>query len=173
MKLIIPLTKWPFGFRIGPRKWQDWYRSLVKAVELAKANRGSTILVLSNVHIEGGQHEADTYAKVLQELGCEDFEVIKRGQETIGQIEIIRELVKERPDVNELILISSFLHHFRVRWLARGLKATHITTCGLPIPSNAFVDIVLTILFPLIDLCGKREWFKKMADERRASGKLH
>jgi hypothetical protein len=134
------------------------------------------VLVLSDVQIKGGRHEADTYAETLKELGCQNLKVIRKGKETMGQIDFIRKaagaLAEKIPGV-ELILISSFLHHWRVQRLARGLKATHITTWGMPIPTNALTDIFLTLLFPIIDKLGGREWFRDLAVKRRASGKLH
>lgn len=102
----------------------------MKAVEIAKENKGSTVLVLSDVRIGGGRHEADTYAEALKELGCELIKVVREGQETIGQVEYLKKaagmLAKKRPDV-EIILISNFLHFPRVWWLALGMKVSHLS----------------------------------------------
>jgi hypothetical protein len=33
--------------------------------------------------------------------------------------------------------------------------------------------MILTILYPIIDLCGGRVWFQQMVEKRRNDGKLY
>ncbi|MGC9602345.1 MAG: ElyC/SanA/YdcF family protein [Minisyncoccia bacterium] len=176
MILIIPLTKSPhFTGRYGPVEWQDWYRGLVKAktlLELYKAQGvPAKILVLSAVQVTSEKSEVEIYTWALKKLGVDDGDimVINKTQETIEQTEMVAMFIKKGIQV---VIISTWLHYLRVRWLCRGLKAKHYIVWGIPRPREAITDIMLTVLFPPIDLCGGREWFLKKTRERRLAGKF-
>ena len=168
--LIFPLTKSPHSGRIGSKEGQDWYRGLVIARNMQR-DIGGRILVLSNVQIAGEEHEADLYAEALKELGVKDeyIVVVKEAQETVEQIKIAKEIA-DRAD-EKLIVISAFLHYPRVRYLCRGLGVAHRIVFGIPRPREAVTDIILTFLFPVIDLLGLREKFLEKVQNRRIGGK--
>jgi len=173
--LMIPLTKSPHSQgRIGPVRLQDWYRGLKRAVSITK-RIPSEILVLSNVKVTNQPHEADLYSEALVQMGVVSFRVIRECYETIEQINYSIDLaIQER---RNLIFVSTFLHYPRVQWLIlthpdiKLVKVKHYGALGVPRPREAFTDIVLTILFPLIDLLGGRRWFLRAVNRRRSSGK--
>lgn len=171
--IIVPITKSPHTKgRIGPRELQDWYRGLAKTVFLQRKFLESKILIISNVHIEGEEHEADIYNKALQDLGIkrEDIIVIKDCYETIGQIDTLKKINREGS--YKLVLVSTWLHFGRVWWLARGMHVTHFIAFGIPRPRESLTDIFLTFLFPIVDILGKREWFRQKVITRRKEGKF-
>lgn len=169
--LIVPITKSPHSKgRIGPVKMQDWYRGLAKAVLLQRKFVGSKILILSNVHIRGEEHEADIYTRALYDFGVkeENLLVIKDCYETIGQIDVIKQVAKEAN--YKLIFVSTWLHFGRVWWLTRGMKIKHYIAFGIPRPRESLTDIILTFMFPIIDILGKKEWFRKKVIIHREQG---
>jgi hypothetical protein len=174
MKYIIwPVAKNPATGRIGPKKFQDWYRGCVKAVKIEKkllANGDSVkIAVVSAVHIKDKPAEADFIFSALEELGAKNIHIDLKSYETIGELEAVQEIaIKENA---ELIIISTFGHYLRVRWLARKISAKHFVAFGIPRPKELITDIILTFLFPIIDLLGKRDWFRKKVESRRENGK--
>ena len=170
--LILPLTKGPHTTgRVGAIDKQDWFNGLVKAKELLAQFPNSKILVLSNVQVAGEVHEAELYYWALKQIGVYDRDIliVRKAQETIEQIAIAREVAKK--EGARLVVISTWLHYPRVRWLMSGMGAEHHVAFGIPRPREAVTDIVLTFLFPLLDLFGKREWFMQKVNERRLSGK--
>jgi hypothetical protein len=156
---------------VGPREWQDWYRGLVKSAKLLE-RYGGKILVLSNVQVHGERHEADLYEEALKEILGPLFEnnviVIKEAQETIEQLEKAKRY-SEESDM-DLVVVSTFLHYLRVRWLSMGDHLKHHFAFGIPRPKEALTDIILTFLFPVIDGMGWREKFLDKVVKRRESG---
>ena len=139
---IIPVTKSPHkGGRVGSVYLQDWYQGVKKAVGLLKKIPNSKILIVSDVHIDGEEHEADIYVRALRGLGVrgEDMIVVKDCYETIGQIDIIKRMAKEHKA--RLIFVSTFMHYPRVRWLTTGMKAKHYVAFGIPRPREAVTDV--------------------------------
>lgn len=168
MNLIVPITKSPhIKGRIGPVELQDWYQGINKAVLLFSRLPNSKILVISNVHISGEEHEADIYQRVLNEKSVEDKDLIIRKEcfETIAQIDAIKKIAEEQN--YKLVFVSTFLHFPRVWWLARGMNVAHYIAFGIPRPREALTDIVLTFLFPIIDIFGGRIWFQEKVIARR------
>lgn len=170
-QLILPLTKGPQD-RVGPRTRQDWYCGLIKAHELLQADPSAKILVISNVHVAGRPHEATVYAEALQEFGVSngDVVVIRQAQETIEQLHLAAGIAQKLK--KELVIISTWLHYPRVRWICwwDGIAATHHAAFGIPRPGEAIRDVALWVIFPLVDLFGKRELFLKKVEERRLKG---
>lgn len=173
MHIILPLPKsaHPSG-RVGPIEVQDWYRGLVKATLLLEKYRPAKILVLTAFHAVGEEPEMAIYLSALKRLGVDknDIIVIEKARETIEQIEISTNYVKENNA--ELVIVSTFLHYLRVRWLCRGLNIEHHIAFGVPRPYEAVTDIILTVIFPIIDLLEKKKWFSEMVGKRRAKGKF-
>jgi hypothetical protein len=173
MKFIVPLTKSPAPSRgrIGPTKWQDWYRGLVLTAKLVKKNPDSKILIISDFKVPNCRTDAVIYTQALLKLGVPSgrIKIIRREFETCGQIEVALDIAKE----NEVVFISSLLHSPRVLWLTFGIQNCQRKTIffGIPRPDEALTDIVLAGLFPLIDLCRLRKWFLTKVTNRRATGK--
>jgi hypothetical protein len=110
------------------------------------------------------------YLSTLRRLGVNDKDiiVIEKTHETVEQIEIVTEYAKENNA--KLIIISTFLHYLRVRWLCRGFVVEHHGAFGIPRPREAVTDIILTLIFPVIDLIGKKKWFSEKVGMRRVKG---
>ncbi|HEY4511801.1 MAG TPA: hypothetical protein VJH55_03100 [Candidatus Paceibacterota bacterium] len=188
-KLIVPLTKSSFAKRLGPEKFYDWVRGLKKAHKLC--DRDDTVLVVSAVHIEGFKSEAVIYKEVLLEwgiteqeieevsvgqrlmLGDKNFVILEEAQETIGQLEIAYDIAEQNR--MKLVVVSTWTHYLRVAWLLwRGPNRNyrHYIAWGVPYLREAITDAILTLLFPLIDLAGRRSWFLDKVTRRRKSGKF-
>lgn len=172
-RLIVPLTKSPHSGRIGKKEWQDWYRGLALAKKILRPGVDK-ILVVSDVKIKGEKHEADIYVSALQELNVDtaDIVVIKSAQETIGQIDVAKEIGQK--ENLSLVFISTWTHYLRVRWITffDKIRAKHFTTFGIPRPREAFTDLISTFLFPLIDILGLRKKFKERVSLRRKQGRF-
>jgi hypothetical protein len=132
---------------------------------------GSIVYIISNLQVEGYEHEADTYVSALWELGVPPnrYVVIREGLETIEQLHCANELAWG----NKLVVVSTMLHYPRVRWICwwDGIKAEHHVAWGIPRPAEALRDIAQWILFPLIDVLGLRDPFKTWTRGRRKAGK--
>lgn len=177
MHIIVPLTKSPHPTgRWGPVEKQDWYVGLVKATALYRQLRLSKILVISAFQAEGEKSEIELYLWALDELGVPRSSIVTvgKGQETVGQLKIAAEYAQR--EGAELIVVSSYLHYPRVRWLCSHgdtkMKTRHYCTGGIPRPLGAVWDIVLTFVFPLVDCCGLRIWFLGKVLARRAKGQI-
>lgn len=176
MHIIVPLTKSSyFGGRYGPVEKQDWYRVLAKASALLKSYRPARILLISAAHIAGEESEIEASLRVLAKLGVSrsDIFVIRRAQETIERVEIAAKFAKL--ENVKMIIVSTFLHYLRVRYLCRGLGAEHYAAFGIPRPQDLFWNIALTFAFPIIDTWpwgNGRQWFREKVKARRESGKL-
>ncbi|RJQ34503.1 hypothetical protein C4568_02490 [Candidatus Parcubacteria bacterium] len=170
--LICPVLKspWPEG-RIGPEKYQDFYRVAVQAIEWQKLfGKDADLLVVSTFR-RGDFDEADYYAALLDRLGGERIRVIREGVETVGQIGTA--LCTARLEQARLHLGSTVPHLPRVRWLTRkNVNVHHFAVAGIPRPAEFFTDIILAIAFPVLDALGRREWFLAKTTERRSVGKL-
>lgn len=178
--IIVPLIKSPHSKgRIGPDKWQDWYRGIKKVVSIAKHKVVSDLLILSNAQYTNQLHEADLYIGVLAKLGATtdvNIRVIRECYETTEQVNRSFELaVGEK---KELVFVSTFSHYPRVQWLiwryknAVPVKVRHCIVFGVPRPREMITDIALAVLFPLIDIFGGRQWFLEAVNKRRIKGKL-
>jgi len=171
--LVVPITKSPHpAGRVGPVVLQDWHRALARAQKIREANPGSRLLVISDVQIAGAPHEAEMYQDALRALGVADEAVIvaREAQETAGQVDAAARIARERGD--ELLLVSTFLHAPRVRWLARRLNARHVAVWGIPRPREAVTDLLLIFAFPCLDLLGLRGPFTRAVQARRKQGKF-
>lgn len=129
--ILLPLTKGPCAKgRIDPRKWQDWYRSLIVARKLAPKYENAPVLILSNLQVEGERHEADIYCEAAQELGITNLATIRETCETMGQLEYAIEMA--RNERITLVVISTWLRFPRVWWLCRGYGVKHHVAWGHP-----------------------------------------
>ena len=172
MTLICAMSKSPHtGGRVGKKEWQDWYQCLVKATEISQSATDPKFLVVTGFQAEGSSHEVEIYSAILNALAPHvQIIAIRDGRETIKQIDIIRRVADEQKE--ELVIISTFLHYLRVRYLARGIKARHVVAFGIPRPREIVNDITLTALMPLVDVLGLRSLFLRCIEGRRAAGKF-
>lgn len=172
--LIVPLTKSPHrSGRIGKKHQQDWFRGIEKAVILHYIIPESEILVLSDVHVSEQVHEAEIYTETLTNMGVKSFRVIRECYETISQVNKAIDIAN--CEDKNLIFVSTWLHYPRVEWLIKNKKKLvsikHFSVIGIPRPKEAVTDIILTILFPLIDMCDYHKWWLDKINERRKQGK--
>ncbi len=171
--LIVPLPKSPWSTgRIGPREWQDWSRECRLAANLIATIPNAEILIVSGMAAERHPRDADLYQQELlaQQVPEARLRIIREGVETIEQLEHVERLARE--EGARVILISTFLHFPRVRWLCRGMEYAHRIAWGLPRPREALTDMILAVAFPLLDLLGLRTWFQRKTKDHRKAGKL-
>lgn len=168
-EIVVLLTKSPLPRkgRFGRESWQDWYRGCRVAVALALEHDAS-ILVASAFKTKDGTREAEFYREVLERMGVAKVVVVEEGLETIGQLDAAFKAAAGR----DLVVVSSAFHFPRVWWLCRGKSVRHHVVWGIPRPSEAIVDILLAILFPLIDFFGWRDKLQKRSEDRRVAGKI-
>lgn len=172
-RIIVPIPKSPHpSGRTGPKVEQDWYQGLVRAAALAREVGDAKILVITAFQAAGEESEASMYLRELKHLAPNARPLwIDRGYETVEQVELLRPFTEARdaPD-SEIIVISTFLHYWRVRWLARGMRLRHECVYGTPRFSEVPRDLVLTVLMPVIDLLGLRSAYLRWLKGRREKG---
>lgn len=172
--LIMPLPKtaWKKG-RIGPENLQDWFVAIKMAKDMLEIYKPSKVIVVSGLQVSGQNPEADNMVQALKELGVsnENIVIIKNGVETIGQINLARKYA--RSNGYKLVIISSWIHYPRVRWITKKMMGVkNLFAFGIPRPKEVLTDSILTFLFPIIDLLGLRKAFLDATTKRRLSGKL-
>jgi hypothetical protein len=171
--VLSPITKYPYG-RIGPEKWQDWYRQVEKTVAIARSlkQQGNDvhIAILSKFKPEHGASEIDIYMHAFAEL-APDLTVTPYHEtnDTLGQVEKSFALQKERGA--ELVFISAWLQAPRVKYLAHGRPASYCAVFGIPQPVYAFVDPLYAIFYPILDALHIGEPIQNWVVARRETGK--
>lgn len=169
MIFILTKSAVPEKGRFGPTYLQDWFKCCVKAHSLMAPNDK---IFITSAFRPGGEWEAEVYKKTLLGLGVPEtqLEIRHQGLETTEQLEAIYAMAKK--EEAEIVLISTFLHFPRVWWLTRGKEIKHSVLFGIPRPIEACTDIILAILYPLIDLLGFQKKFLAYTKTRRKKGKL-
>jgi hypothetical protein len=172
MKTIIGiLTKSPHPQgRVGPREKQDWYRQCVDVVELHRKIPESEIVVTSALHIKGARREEEYYTEAILSLG-DSVIALEKGVETIEQIRVFKEYISVHEA--KLILSVTFTHFLRVVWLCFRAQLTvtkYKVSWGIPRPKEFVTDIILTFLYPILDILGKGTWFMEKVQARRKEG---
>ncbi len=170
MTVICPIPKSPgIPGRFGRDECQDWHRSLALAADIASVVENPRFLIISAFKSNEGESDITIYSRVLSELAPDvPIEKIVRGVETIEQTDVLRELRASNDE--PMVIVSTFLHALRVRYLSRGIDAAHHTAFGLPHPREAITDIILMFAMPIIDACGLREWYLARIEARRIKG---
>jgi len=169
--LICPITKSPHSQgRVGPEKYQDWYRICAITARLASRLPNSEVLIISAFRFKNGASEIEIYRAALNKMGVKNPIILEKGLETTEQVEIAVSEAEKRN--KQAIIVSSFLHYPRIRWISRKEKALHRMVVGIPRPKEAITDIILIFVFPIIDLLGWRGKFKQKLEKRRKKGKL-
>jgi len=181
MKYIVwPVAKNPVQGRFGPASLQDWYRGCALASKIQKIldKKGNTakIAVVTATHITGHRSERDMMLWALRSTGVQEQHLILDGEayETVGELEKVFGVA--RREKSRVVVVSTFGHYMRVAWLLwstknRGLVASHKIAFGLPRWRELVTDLILSAVFPIIDLLGGREWFKDKVVARRKSGR--
>lgn len=173
--LLIPIIRSPYS-RIGPEKWQDWYRQIERTIEIAKElqNKGGdvTVTLLSNFQPKGKPSEIEVYTDVFKKLAPElHVNSYRETNNTSEQVEKSFQLAKQSD--SQLIFISvAWLHYPRVLYHAAGRKAVHYAVFGIPHPIFAIGDITSLIIEPVVDLFGLTNRFEKAIDHEREQGKI-
>src|SRR3989344_2864013 len=147
--IIVPIIKSPHSKgRIGPEKFQDWFRGLKKAVSIAIKSDGE-ILVISDAQYTNQSHESDLYCKALAKLSQIRHRVIRNGRETTEQVDLSFKLAEV--EKKELVFISTFFHYPRVQlliWRCKSKKlkvrVSHYISFGIPRPREMLTDIAFT-----------------------------
>ncbi|SRR5258708_30222219 len=172
--LLIPITKNPYS-RIGPEKWQDWYRQIERTIRIARElkSEGSeaAIAILSNFQPKGKPSEIEIYTETFHKLAPElNVILFKETNITIDQVDRSFELGKEME--SELIFISAWMQYPRVLYLAHGRKARHYGVFGIPQPIFAIIDPVCILLEPLAFILGISNFSKAIVVRQREKGRI-
>lgn len=174
MKTIIGiLTKSPHPKgRIGKVESQDWYIQCKQAALLHGKISNSQIVITSALQVKDALPEEKYYTDVLNHLGP-NYISLGKGVETIEQLRIFKEYIEKNNSV--LILLVTWTHFLRVKWLVYRVNlpiCKYIISWGIPRPKELITDIILTFVYPIIDLIGKGEWFRRRVVDRREGGKF-
>ncbi len=172
--LLIPVVKNPYS-RIGPRKKQDWYRQIVRTIEIARElkNKGNEVIIsiLSNFQPKGKLSEIEIYTEIFTKLAPELYvNSYRETNSTMEQVERSFELAKEMGA--ELIFISAWMQYPRVKYFSRCKKAYHYGVFGIPQPVYAFGDPLSIILDPVLDILGLATFFRKIQIHQREKGRI-
>lgn len=174
-ELIVPLTKCPHEQgRIGPREKQDWFQTVLLSKKLLAKYPEAKIAIISSFIPAGQKSEVSLYLEAIDEISIsrESVRVIPEGYETIGQIEVLEKI--QRKEHARIFLISTPFHFPRIWWLCKRMrvKVRHHIAFGLPQIKGAIIDIALTAIYPILDLCGLKFRFKEGLVKRRKNGIL-
>lgn len=172
--IIVPLTKsaWMKG-RIGKMEKQDWFLGLKKALILRDTITDSEVIIVSNVKIPYQPSEIEMYRMAAKKLGAEKIRMVSECFDTISQIDWSFQTAKK--ENGRLIFISTWTHWLRVQWILLRLKqrvVKHLICWGRPRPRELLTDLILTFLFPMIDMLGMRKKFLDTVKKRRLAGKF-
>ena len=172
---ILPKAPVPKEGRIGPDTWQDWYRATELAVKIFRERSGMCLLIATDFIVSDEGSEGESYLKTLKDLGVQDSEVvfIREGSETIEQLHVADRFARAagRP----LIIVHVPIHALRVWYLC--IKDEIRASCrmrliSIPKPKYFLIDLILTFLFPILDLFGLRAWYLDRLKQRRLRGKI-
>lgn len=179
MIYCLPLSKssWIEG-RIGQEKYQDYYRIVKIAIDFLNDNKVDKIILLtdfkSNKAIKSElQNIIDICNKYR--FDKEKLYVKEYGYDTLSQVKYTLDLcIKDKQD---LLIVSSFTHYPRVRWIAwrmnkNKINIKHKIGWGIPRLSDVVFDIVLIFIYPIVDLLGYSDSFTKHMKIRRDKGYL-
>lgn len=176
MKYIINvLPKYPLPKRFCPPGWADWYLQCRKAVQIQRSliARGHLceLLIVSDAKYEGWRAEPEIYKEVLQELGAEHIRIDPDCFDTISQLK--KAVVIAKNEHKHLIVLATWMHFLRAKWLLRGAGAMLRVSWGVPYWRYAVMDILLTFFVPFCDLTGLRPWYLAYAKKKRDAGKVY
>ena len=167
---IVTKSPWPKG-RIGRIERQDWYQTCVMASYMHRTILDSEVVVSSATRVDGADNEEEYYKKIMCSLNT-PLVALGKGNETIVQLKLFKEMATT--ESAKLILLTTWSHYLRVLWLCwrQKVKAEIIAVKGIPRPTELITDIILTFVYPLVDICGLEKWFIRKVVNRRVKGKL-
>ncbi|HQA95775.1 MAG TPA: hypothetical protein PLN18_00180 [Candidatus Colwellbacteria bacterium] len=180
---VLPLTKSPHRRgRLGSRESQDWYASVRQISRVfdrltCKRHRipEKDIVLICDFQEASDQAEADLYAVAMEEFGIYNPRIIRDGLETIRQVDVAFDLAAF--EGKRIIFFGTWFHYLRILWIIRRHpKSKEVPwelrgAFGIPRPKEAVTDIILTLVFPILDLFGLRSWFVELTNRRRAEGR--
>ena len=178
--VIMAMSKsaWSEG-RTGARKEQDWYLVVQEAVRIKKQQGEDSVVVAVTgfTNVTFSLPEIECYKQALLDFDLKegkDFYLLHEGIDTITQLHAAHAFAVFHK--TDFAVVSTKLHVMRIRWLCfwDKIQAKHYTPPHLGIPRREEIvnDIVLTVLFPFIDIFGLRSRFLAYLEKRRAKGIL-
>jgi len=178
--LCLPLSKssWPEG-RLGPEKYQDYFKIVKKSIDLLNQNKVNKILLLSDFKTKyANKSELENMIDICNtyNVNINKLQIEKYGYDTLSQIKFTLNLCdKEKHD---LIIISSLTHYPRVKWISYRINkkykinVEHRVVLGIPRLHDVLYDIPLMLIYPIIDLLGFSDEFSNLIKKRRYNGYL-
>jgi hypothetical protein len=146
-----------------------------KAVELQKTidARGDTseILIVSDARYEGWRPEPEIYKEALEKLGAKRIRIDPDCYDTISQL--LKALQIAKQEHKHLIVLATWMHYLRAEWILLGEDAELRVSYGIPLLWYAGMDVLLTMLVPLIDMIGLRSRYLAYAKKKRDAGKVY
>lgn len=172
--LLIPIPKNPY-YRVGPLAWQDYYRQLVRTVDIAaqlKATGNEVVVgIISAFQPSGRPSEVEIYSRMLHDLepGLA-IRAYSETNDTVGQIERSLDLALEIGATP--VFVTTWMHYPRVRYLARGRPALHFGALGVPQPLFMSIDPFCLIFQPIGDALGITDSFRRVIIREREQGRI-
>jgi hypothetical protein len=166
---ILPKNPYPKG-RFGLLRYQDWYRQCKLAVD-ASLELDASIVTSSSFQREGCQSDNDCYSEAVRSLGGQ-ITTLSKGGETFSQL--LSMVGYAREESARLVLVVTWTHYLRARWICwrENIPAEFIVAWGIPLPRDIPTDVVMLVLYPVLDLLGLKNLFVERLNKRRSSGKL-
>lgn len=176
-RYVVPINKVPYPQRrLFPKKreWQNWYRIDERVALWSKRYPDAKVPILTSFKLAGEiEPESAIHARTLAELGVRP-ELLRFEDnilDTIDQVDRLRKIVAE--DGSEiLVVVCDPLQFLRVRWLCRDLKFKYEIVWGLPNMQELVTDLLLAIIFPIVDTLGYGKKFSDWSRSRRLKGKV-
>ena len=169
---IVPIPKSPY-YRIGPLKWQDWYRQVKKTARIAQklTQEGGivTIGILSSFQPRRKSSEIELYISIFNKIAPEL--TIVSYNETYDTLEQVKRSFEISKEMNaQLIFVSAWMQFPRVKYLAHSRNAEHFGVFGIPSPIYIFVDTLAMVLQPIVMFFGLSNFFHRITVSRREKG---
>lgn len=175
----IPLSKsaWKTGrlFMRWHRRWQDYWRNIAKSAKLFKAGKVNTVVLLTAIRPAGDRSELEYMQDAARSENLPAEHVVAISECVCTYTQVVYLLQQAKVVNANLHFISSNFHYPRVRWIAwrlrkklgaQDVQVSHSWTIGIPRPAELVSDIILMILYPIIDLLGGAEWFVRKTEKR-------
>lgn len=178
--LCLPLSKssWPEG-RIGKEESQDYFIIVKNSIDLLKNNKVDKILLLSNFKYKNAnKSELDNMIDICNKHSVDKnkLHIEEYGYDTLSQLKFTLDLCSRNKD--DLLIISSFTHYPRVKWIAwrinkkYNVNVKHKIGWGIPRIHDFIYDIPLIFIYPVVDLLGLSNKFSNIIRVRRGNGHL-
>ena len=169
--LIFLPTQGPHLDRPGSVEQFDWRVQCRLAADLQRTTPESIIYVPSAFRQAGTKSEIEFYRGQLLEEGVPEasLRLEPRGLETVEQCELA--LAVANREQSSLAVVVCEVQARRVRHLMKGHEVKFIIARGTPNQWLQFTNLILGVLFPVVDALGLRGWWKQRIAGRRLQGK--